>query len=384
MTEEHPYGERRLMNNELHEQEEQPHFEHVTVKEEPSFNESTLIKEEMDPVQMKEELDSDNEQPFMSPVREEAALDKNRVALNVPVVDVVQEEVSSHCSSDQAMSNMATIVSNEEIFTQFTNDVSRKQYKRTWLQFVEFCEDFDLEAGPPGEKLLIKYFKFLRFEKKVASSSLWTVYSCLNSIMKKKYSVRLQEIPGLSRLIKGFTLTQEVKPKAAIFDDVLMKDFMLGRMENAYWLVRQAICIVAFFGGLRLQECMDLVLEKIQRGKEGHLVTYRRAKQRSSDKLEGRFLVPDAGGFAAQLDLYLFKVNNQLEKCQGRVWFTGTQSEMLKSLPMGKNMISSVPYDIATVLSLPDPSLYTFHSFRRTSSASAAFAQNNSEISSDM
>ncbi len=367
------------MINELHEQEEQLHFEHVTVKEEPSFDESTLIKEEVDPVQTKEELDSDDEQPFMSPVTEESALDKNRVTLNVPVVDMVREEVSSHCSSKQAMSNMATIVSNEEIFKQFTNEVSRKQYKRTWLQFVEFCGDFDLEAGQPGEELLSKYFKFLRLEKKVASSSLWTVYSCLNTIMKRKYSVRLQEIPGLTRLIKGFT--QDVKQKAAIFDDVLLKDFMLGRMENAYWLVRQAICILAFFGGLRLQECVDLVLEKLHRGQEGYLVTYKRAKMRSSDKLEGRFLVPDAGGFAAQLDLYLFKVNNQLKKCQGRVWFTGTQSQLLQSLPMGKNMIGKVPHEIATMLSLPDPSLYTFHSFKRSSVISTAFVQNNLFVS---
>jgi hypothetical protein len=237
-----------------------------------------------------------------------------------------------------------------------------------------------LEAGQPGEELLSKYFKFLRLEKKVASSSLWTVYSCLNTIMKRKYSVRLQEIPALTRLIKGFT--QDVKQKAAIFDDVLIKDFMLGRMENAYWLVRQAICIVAFFGGLRLQECVDLVLEKLHRGKEGYLVTYRRAKMRSSDKLEGRFLVPDAGGFAAQLDLYLFKVNNQLKKCQGRVWFTGTQSQLLQSLPMGKNMIGKVPHEIATMLSLPDPSLYTFHSFKRSSSViSTAFVQNNLFVS---
>ncbi len=368
------------MNNELHELEEQPHFEHVTVKEEPSFNESTLIKEEVDPVQTKEELDSDDEQPFMSPVTEESALDKNRVTFNVPVVDMVREEVSSHCSSKQAISNMATIVSNEEIFKQFTNEVSRKQYKRTWLQFAEFCGDFDLEAGQPGEELLSKYFKFLRLEKKVASSSLWTVYSCLNTIMKRKYSVRLQEIPALTRLIKGFT--QDVKQEAAIFDNNLIKAFMLGRMENAYWLVRQAICIVAFFGRLRMQECMDLVLEKIHKTQEGYFIMHSRVKQRS--RLESRFLVPDAGGFAAQLGLYLSKVNNQLKMCQGRVWFTGTKSEMLKSLPLGKNMISRVPYDIATVLSLPDPSLYTFHSFRRTSSASAAFAENNSEISSDM
>ncbi len=87
MTEEHPSRERRLMSNELLEQEEQPHFEHVTVKEEPSFDE-TLIKEEMDPVHMKEELDSDDEQPFVSPVTKESALNKNSVTLNVPVVDM--------------------------------------------------------------------------------------------------------------------------------------------------------------------------------------------------------------------------------------------------------------------------------------------------------
>jgi hypothetical protein len=277
---------------------------------------------------------------------------------------------------------MARIVSNEEIFAQFTNEVSRRQYKRTWLQFVEFCGDYDLEAGPPGKESLSKYFKFLRFEKKMASSSLWTLHSYFNCILKKKYknSVGLKYLPRLTLLIKSFT--QDVKQEAAIFDNNLIKAFMLGRMENAYWLVRQAVCIVAFFGRLRVQECMDLVLEKIHKTQEGYFITHSRVKQRS--RLESRFLVPDAGGFAAQLGLYLFKVKNQLKKCQGRVWFTGLQSEMLKNMPMGKNMIAKVPHEIATVLSLPDPSLYTFHSFRRTSSASSAFAQNNSEISSNM
>ncbi len=36
----------------------------------------------------------------------------------------------------------------------------------------------------------------------------------------------------------------------------------MSRKDNVYWLVRQAICIVAFFGVLHLQECMDLVLER--------------------------------------------------------------------------------------------------------------------------
>jgi len=264
---------------------------------------------------------------------------------------------------------MATIVSDDDVFAQFVGE-SRKAYKRAWMQFVEFSGEFDFEAGPPGEDLLTRYFKHLRLEKKVASTSLWTFYSYINSIIKRKYSVRLQDFPRLTFLIKSYQ--EDVKQKAAIFDDVLIKEFMVRRMDTAYWLVRQAICIVAFFGGLRLQECMDLVLEKIQRSKEGYFITHSRVKQRRSDKLESRFLVPEAGGFAAQLALYLFKVNNQLKNYQGRVWFTGTKSDSLRNQPMGRNMVAKLPHEIATCLSLPDPSAYTFHSFRRTSASSAA------------
>jgi hypothetical protein len=137
---------------------------------------------------------------------------------------------------------------------------------------------------------------------------------------------------------------------------------MVSWKDNVYWLVRQPICIVAFFGVLRLQECMDLVLEKVQRGKEGYIITRNRAKQRRSDKLESRFVVPETGGYAAQLALYLFKVNNQLKKYQGTVWCTGTQSDMLKNQPMGRNTIAKLPHDIATLLSLANPSLYTIRS----------------------
>jgi hypothetical protein len=69
----------------------------------------------------------------------------------------------------------------------------------------------------------------------------------------------------LTLLIKGFN--EDVKQKAAIFDDAVLKKFMVSRRNNAYWLVRQSICIVSFFGGLRHQECMDLELEKIQNRK---------------------------------------------------------------------------------------------------------------------
>ncbi len=81
--EEHPSEENMPEAVELRVQEEQPSFEHVTVKEEHSFDDSMLIKEEMScqikeepEAQMKEEPSSDDEQPLMSAVKEESGSDE--------------------------------------------------------------------------------------------------------------------------------------------------------------------------------------------------------------------------------------------------------------------------------------------------------------------
>lgn len=220
---------------------------------------------------------------------------------------------------------MASILSDEAVFAQFSGD-SLKAYQRCWAQLKDLNPGFDFEASAPGEELLSSFFKHLRFEEKAATSTLWTKYSYVNSVMKRKYSVRLQEFPRITLLIKGFE--QDVKNKAAIFEEDTLKQFMLAKMETAYWLVRQAICIVAFFGGLRMQECLDLCLEKIQRGQEGYFIRHSRVKQRRSDKLETKFLVPDDGGYGSQLALYLGQVNNDLNKFQGRVWWTAKNIDL--------------------------------------------------------
>ena len=82
-------------------------------------------------------------------------------------------------------------------------------------------------------------------------SSIWTLYSYLNSILTRKYGFKLQELPRMTLFIKGFK--EDTKKKAAIFDEVLLKKFRADEMLNAYWEVRQAVALMAFFGGLRLQ-----------------------------------------------------------------------------------------------------------------------------------
>ncbi len=127
---------------------------------------------------------------------------------------------------------MASIVADKEVFAQFKEE-SKKQYTRIWSQFRDFVPQHDFELDAPGEESFSLFFNFLRQEKKFASTILWTYYSCLNCIMKRKYNIKLQEMTRLTMLIKGFDT--DIKNKAPIFEETQLKAFMLGNMECSYW-----------------------------------------------------------------------------------------------------------------------------------------------------
>ena len=77
-----------------------------------------------------------------------------------------------------------------------------------------------------------------------------------------------------------------------------------------------------------MSEAQELSLEKIVRGPDGFSITHSRKKQRS-DKMSTKFLVPQEGGYADLLAVYLDKVKSQLDKFTGRVWYTGLKTDLL-------------------------------------------------------
>ena len=119
-------------------------------------------------------------------------------------------------------------------------------------------------------------------------------------------------------------------------------------------------------------ELMDLQIEKMVKKNDGMLVTHCRSKQRS-DKKETKFLVPNDGpvNFAAIIDDYLNVIKSSLGHFTGRVFFKGTPAAYADQ-PMGKNLVSKVPCEMATVLGLDNPVSFTFHSLRRSSATAAA------------
>ena len=251
---------------------------------------------------------------------------------------------------------------------------SRSKYKKVWKEFRNFYSavQHEFDARLPYERELHYYFLKLRQNDGKASSTLWTVYSMQNTVIKSKYGVALKTMPRVGALIKSFDT--DTKRKAAIFSLEELKTFCSDpELSGAYWEVRKAIAIVAYFGGLRLAEIMEVELEKFKITAAGIVVTHSRAKQRS-DKRETKFCIPvgDDFNWAGCVATYLNRIANDLEKYSGRVWWTGKKDGHFVKVPMGKNMVCAVPNMIASYLGKADPTLYSFHSFRRSSATAAA------------
>ena len=173
---------------------------------------------------------------------------------------------------------------------------SRAKYKKVWLEFVNFVEACpgDFAERSPSEEELISYFKHLRENKKIASSSMWTYYSIINSTYKGMYGKKLQDFPRITSLLKVYDT--DVKKKAMCFESEDIANFVKNESYSSpFWLVRKVILILSFFGGLRHQEVMQLELQNCNITEEGVFITHYRVKQRS-DKTSQRFLVPRSVG----------------------------------------------------------------------------------------
>ena len=269
--------------------------------------------------------------------------------------------------------NVPEILADDEAIVT-VKEKSRNKYLKVWLDFREFYPsvEHEFDARMPYERELHYYFLNLRQSEKKASSTLWTIYSMLNTVIKAKYGVSLKSIPRISALLKSFDT--DTKKKASVFTMEELKQFCSDpNLEGPYWEARKAIAIVAYFGGLRLTEIMSLELERFTITPSGILVSHSRAKQRS-DKRESKFCVPASEDFnwASLLAGYLNKIATELEQFTGRVWWTGRKEGHYIKIPMGKNMVASVPNLIASYLGKADPTRYSFHSFRRSSATAAA------------
>ena len=119
----------------------------------------------------------------------------------------------------------------------------RQKIKKVWSDFKDFVvEPHDWELQVPAEDQVLEFFRHLRNVRKIASSSLWTFYTNLNSMTRNKYGFNLKEYVRVKSLIKSYQT--DIKHKASIFSKEDLDCFLLDpSITTPYWGVRKALSI---------------------------------------------------------------------------------------------------------------------------------------------
>ena len=97
------------------------------------------------------------------------------------------------------------------------------------MDFIEHTGSF-FDDSAPGEEDLINYFKFIRTERKMASCSMWVLYSHVNVVLKNRYGIKLQGFPRITTLLKSYDT--DVKQKASVFESDDIQQY-IQRPENS-------------------------------------------------------------------------------------------------------------------------------------------------------
>ena len=74
--------------------------------------------------------------------------------------------------------SFSTTIYNDAIAVEGVNEPSRKKYLKVCCEFKEKAVNSgEFEERMPTEHEFAEYFQYLRLEKKLSSSTLWTTYS---------------------------------------------------------------------------------------------------------------------------------------------------------------------------------------------------------------
>ncbi len=256
----------------------------------------------------------------------------------------------------------------------------------------------------PSETLLLNYFHHLRSVEKWQATSIWSQYSRLNGVLKRKFRLSMKTMPNVTDLLKSYEVGHRVK-KANVFTPQQIEDMIMDpELTSRYWLVRKVVALVGYFGGMRNTELRSIEFGKsfpsgelsFESNQSGFWFTFYRGKQRGLPVLSTCCVprrqadwTPTVSSSdrnpvdydpASVIDLYLQYLELDLKKTRDQLsgpFFKsahGKAARLFRQVPMGKNLIEKVGKEFAEELFLPNPATYTSHCWRRSAGTNASNA----------
>ena len=160
-----------------------------------------------------------------------------------------------------------------------------------------------------------------------------------------------------------------VRKTSSVFTRDEIEQILQVDMNCTTWVLRKAIAAVGFCGTLRCAELRSIKWENVKVDDEGAWITFTHAKARGEVK-ENQFLVPFNRSkpeicMATRLIHYMDKLREALPTLDPKhALFLRPLKKGYMKMPIGRNKLGQIPYEMALQLGLPNPKKFTGHGFR--------------------
>jgi hypothetical protein len=95
---------------------------------------------------------------------------------------------------------------------------SKAVYKAAYVKFELYLKSkkqFEPNVMPT-EEMILNYFHYLHVEKFWGANTIWSTYSRLNAVIKRRFRKSLKEFPSITDMLKSYEVGHRVK-KASVF-----------------------------------------------------------------------------------------------------------------------------------------------------------------------
>lgn len=138
----------------------------------------------------------------------------------------------------------------DEILEDMKPAKSSKAYE---VAYQNFAKHVGLEHGhPPSEVQLMGYFDFLRHQKKLAPSSLWTIYSQINRMVQLHHGFKLQRYPRITMLLKSAQVGYKRKVAKVFSLDQIHKCLEKDIPDSSPWIVKKALVCAQWYHPVKI------------------------------------------------------------------------------------------------------------------------------------
>ncbi|KAJ8976466.1 hypothetical protein NQ317_012416, partial [Molorchus minor] len=229
---------------------------------------------------------------------------------------------------------------------------STARYESVYNCFMNWREG--KQESSYSEDVLLVYFEEL--SQKYKSSSLWALYSMLRSTLIVKNGINIESYEKLRAFLKYKSRNYQAK-KAKIFTPEEVKQFLNEAPTNLYLATKVAL-IIGIMGSCRVTELHSLSIEDVKDLGSALLITMPHAKT----NLYRKFTITDQPYTICRQYIDLRPANAPSS------FFLNYQKGKCTIQRIGVHKFGAMGRQIAKFLKLPEPELYTGHSFRRSSS----------------